>query len=483
MKNFFLLTISILAILIATLYPFDFYPLDNFSKQTIIASFDNASSFEDLVNNILLFMPLGFSATVCLRKINMQRISKLFTVIFISAGLSVTVEILQMFLPSRSPTPNDIVNNIIGGIVGIICFYILNSQSFISILSSVESSSIKNSFKKITLLFFGYILLPFLILIPWQRTIHLSNWNLTYPLLIGNEQTGDKPWHGYISEVNIADKKFSEQDISGLFNNKNNLNNIKDSLIGSYQLTEKKGYQDQIGKLPELLPQGQSQKIVDEKGIALSSSYWLKTETPAKLLNKRIRKTSQFTIITNLSTADTTQTGPARIISLSSGMLQRNFTLGQQGENLDLRLRTPITGENGTDIRLSIPDIFTTTNSHYIIITYAQGILNVYIDKFSNLLSFNLLELIPLEQKLFYYALTFMPLGICLMFLTIVSKKKVSFSRFLLPIGIFLPSLLVESILIIDTDKSGSWKNILLGIFFTGGTMLILQLRALFLSK
>ncbi|MBO1055305.1 MAG: VanZ family protein [Dolichospermum sp. JUN01] len=477
MKNFFLLNLSILAVLIATLYPFNFSLVDHFSIQTIITSFDNASSFQDLVNNILLFMPLGFSSTAFFQKIKIKTISKLFTIIFISAGLSLTVEILQMFLPSRSPTPADLINNTIGGIVGMICFYIWNSQSFISILSSVENSKIKNSLKKIILLFLGYILLSFLILIPWQNTINLSNWNLSYPLLLGNEATGNKPWRGYISEVHIADKAILEKDILGLFNNKSHLNNIENYLIGSYQFNDQKSYQDRIGNLPEFLSQGQLPNIEDKKGVALSSSYWLKTETPVKLLSKRIRKTSEFTIITNLATADITQTGPGRIISLSSDILHRNFTLGQQGNKLDLRLRTPITGENGADLKLSIPGIFTNTNFHYIIITYSPGNLKVYIDKLENLASFNLLELIPKHQKILYYALSFIPLGICLTFLTILAKKKLTFYRFLLPSGIILPPLIVESMLIINNDKSMSITNILIGIFFIGGTLLILRLR------
>jgi VanZ family protein len=473
-----LITFSVVLVLIATLYPFNFDFNNNLSVQTIIANFDHASSFADLVNNILLFVPLGFSSTAFLWKIKIKPVSKIFTLIIISFGLSLIVEILQMFLPSRTPTPADLINNTIGGIVGMICFYIWHSQSFISIWSSLKNSSINNSSLKITLLLFGYILLSFLILIPWQAKTHLSNWDLTYPLIIGNEKTGDKPWHGYIHELHIADQAFSQNDVLEIFKTKNYLNNIDNSFIASYQLTDETSYQDRTGKIPKLVPSGQLTNIVDGKGVALGSNYWLKTGTPAKLLSESIRKNSQFTIITKIATADTTQTGPARIISLSSGILHRNFTLGQQGTNLDLRLRTLITGENGTDIKLSIPGIFTTTNSHYIMITYSQGNLKVYIDKLENFYSFNLIELIPKEQKLLYYALSFIPLGIGLTFLTILSHKKLSFNRVLLPSGIILPPLILEISLAINTGKNISLTNILIGIFFIGGTLLILRLRA-----
>ena len=209
-RSWFLVIISILVVLIATLYPFNFYFIDNFSIRKFATSFDNTTLFKDIVNNILLFIPLGFSSTAFLQKVKMKPISKIFTLIIISAGLSFTVEILQMFLPSRYPTPADIANNTIGGIIGITCFYIWHTQSFIHIFSSVKNSIVRNYVTKITLLLFGYILLLFLILIPWQNTTNLSNWNLTYPLLLGNEQTGDRPWQGYISEVAIADKAVIE---------------------------------------------------------------------------------------------------------------------------------------------------------------------------------------------------------------------------------------------------------------------------------
>ncbi|AFZ23184.1 putative integral membrane protein [Cylindrospermum stagnale PCC 7417] len=483
MINLIVVIISILLVLIATLYPFNFSFPESLSLQAIIASFDNASSFNDLVNNILLFMPFGFSFTAFLQRIRMKLKIKLLIVIFVSTGISSIVEILQVFLPSRLPTPADIVNNTIGGIVGIICFYIWSSQSFLYILTCIENTRTSSSIQKITLLFIGYIFLSFLISINWQTATNLNNWSLKYPLLLGNEQTGDRPWQGYILEVNIADRAISKNEVLKLFNTRNYLDNNRSSLIASYQLTGKEKFQDRTGTLTELLPQGTFPKIEDVKGVALSSKHWLKTADSATSLNRRIRETSQFTISTIVATTNTAQTGPARIISLSGNLLRRNFTLGQQETNLELRLRTPITGENAADFKFTIPDIFTDTDQHHIVITYFKATLQVYVDKLENYYSLNLLDLIPKKQNFFYYGLNFIPLGLCLMLLTTLAKKQLSFYRLLLPSGILLPSLILESILVSDSGKSISLKNLLLGIFFTGGTMLLLRLRASALVK
>ncbi|BAY43971.1 hypothetical protein SAMD00079811_15650 [Scytonema sp. HK-05] len=475
--DFILVILSILVVLVATLFPFNFSFPDTFSLPELVASFDNSSFFKDQVNNVLLFAPLGFGFASLLERIRVKPGIQCLAVLLVSAGLSFTVEALQVFLPSRTPTPADIFNNTIGGLVGLICFYFWNSQSFIYTLIHRENSRSSNSIKKLTLFFVGYILISFLISIAWQHTTNLSNWSLNYPLLIGNEQTGGRSWQGYVSEVSIADRAISKNEVSQVLNNQNDSKIIGKSLVASYDLTGKGSYQDRTGQLPELLSQGQPPEK-DEKGVALSPNHWLKTKEPATFLSERIRETSQFTIITTVTTADTDQTGPARIVSLSGDSLHRNFTLGQQGSDLDLRIRTPITGANGADTKLSIPGIFADTRPHQIVITYSGATIQVYVDKSQNAYSLNLLELVPKDQKIFYYGLTFIPLGLCLALLTTLAKRKLTFNKLLLASGILLPSLILESILVNDSGKSLSLKSLLLGILFTAGTTLILRWRA-----
>ncbi|WP_318670517.1 hypothetical protein [Nostoc flagelliforme] len=230
--------------------------------------------------------------------------------------------------------------------------------------------------------------------------------------------------------------------------------------------------------MPELLWQGQPSDAQEGKGVFLSSSHWLQTASPVTTLSKRISKTSEFTLSTTLATTNLEQFGPARIISISGTSLRRNLTLGQQGNNLDFRLRTPITGENGADLRLNIPNIFTDTKPHHIIITYSRASIKVYVDNLQNLYSLKLLELIPKHQRIFYYGLTFIPLGFCLTILTLLVKRRLILSNLLIYGEIFIPSLILEGILVNESGKNLSLKTLLLGMLFTGGTMLILRAQA-----
>ncbi|MCC5610255.1 VanZ family protein [Nostoc sp. CHAB 5834] len=476
--NFLIVITSILLVLLATLYPFNFYIPDSFSLPEFFANFNNASNFQDQVNNFLLFMPLGFAFTRLLQKRRIKTGVQVFIVTLVSAGLSLTVEVLQVFLPSRMPTPSDIINNSIGGFLGFVCFYLWNSQSFKNTVAQIENSRASRSIKQIVVFCIGYIFLTFLISLLWQNTINLSNWDANYPLLIGNEQTRDRPWQGYMSEVYIADRAISRNEVAQGLADSSYFNNLGNSLIANYQFKGKCCYKEQTGQLPELLWQGQPLDAQEGKGVFLSSSHWLQTATPVTTLSKRISKTSEFTLSTTLATSNLEQFGPARIISISGTSLRRNLTLGQQGNDLDFRLRTPITGENGADLRLNIPNIFTDTKPHHIIITYSRATIQVYIDNLQNFSSLNLLELIPKNQRVFYYALTFIPLGFGLTILTLLAKRRLILSNLLIYGGILIPSLILEGILVSESGKNLSLKTLLLGMLFTGGTMLILRVRA-----
>lgn len=71
-----------------------------------------------------------------------------------------------------------------------------------------------------------------------------------------------------------------------------------------------------------------------------------------ELVRDRLRGAAGFSVAAEVETTRTRQGGPARIVSLSADEFHRNFTLGQERERLDFRLRTPSTGANG-----ALPDL------------------------------------------------------------------------------------------------------------------------------
>ncbi|NJN05353.1 MAG: LamG domain-containing protein [Rhodobacteraceae bacterium] len=71
------------------------------------------------------------------------------------------------------------------------------------------------------------------------------------------------------------------------------------------------------------------------------------TQPPVRLIES-IRRSGELTIEAWIKPSSLDQKGPARIVTLSANGSQRNFTLGQDGDRYDIRLRTTQTGVNGT---------------------------------------------------------------------------------------------------------------------------------------
>ena len=76
--------------------------------------------FANLAGNILIFVPYGFFISVASRE------RGFFKTLFFSMGLSLCVEIIQLFTRVGSFDVDDILLNTIGGVFGYIIFLICN---------------------------------------------------------------------------------------------------------------------------------------------------------------------------------------------------------------------------------------------------------------------------------------------------------------------------------------------------------------------
>ena len=91
------------------------------------------------------------------------------------------------------------------------------------------------------------------------------------------------------------------------------------------------------------------------------------------------RRVGEVTIEAVVSPDTLEQDGPARIVTFSADTGSRNFTLGQEGGTLVLRVRTPRTGGNGTNPELTLCDVRAGVPQH-VLVTYRPGRLRAYLD-------------------------------------------------------------------------------------------------------
>ncbi|MBW3624373.1 MAG: DUF1592 domain-containing protein [Armatimonadetes bacterium] len=81
--------------------------------------------------------------------------------------------------------------------------------------------------------------------------------------------------------------------------------------------------------------------------LSVNAPALIATPQPPKRLIQAVKASKAVTMEAWITPAARNQTGPARIVSLSSGASERNFTLGQDGDKFELRLRGGNADGNG----------------------------------------------------------------------------------------------------------------------------------------
>ncbi|MBY0588644.1 VanZ family protein [bacterium] len=102
-------------ILLVTLAPFELQwpPMYRFTWPTRW----NRDLVLDLVANVLLFIPVGFFYRLCL-----DRSSRSWRSLMWSAFLTLGIEFIQTMIPPRVASPLDVATNLLGALIGILCF-------------------------------------------------------------------------------------------------------------------------------------------------------------------------------------------------------------------------------------------------------------------------------------------------------------------------------------------------------------------------
>ncbi|MBE9059519.1 hypothetical protein IQ256_00745 [cf. Phormidesmis sp. LEGE 11477] len=87
-----------------------------------------------------------------------------------------------------------------------------------------------------------------------------------------------------------------------------------------------------------------------------------------------------ITIETWITPENISQSGPARIATLSKNTRRRNFTLGQAGNKFDVRLRTTATSKNGRRSVASPGGSVSTDLTHVVYTRTAAGDASIFVD-------------------------------------------------------------------------------------------------------
>jgi hypothetical protein len=114
--------------------------------------------------------------------------------------------------------------------------------------------------------------------------------------------------------------------------------------------------------------------------MIVTSSARISTAQPAGKIIAAVKQSNSLTVEAWLTPAESRQSGPARIVTLSDGPSQRNFTLAQEGRKFDVRLRTSAADRNGIPSLSGSDTAVSGELTHVVYTRDARGWARIYLN-------------------------------------------------------------------------------------------------------
>jgi glycopeptide antibiotics resistance protein len=473
-----ILLAALTGILFLTLFPFRF---DSHPKVSGLASallFQGSVKYGghlDIFLNILLFAPFGFGLSAKLIERGKSKLTTAITVFAAGVLLSYTIEFLQLFIPSRDSGWEDVFTNSTGAFAGFVVF--TQSAAVVSWLSRFERQfEMWACHTQIAWSFAVYFAIWFLVSIHLQQETRL-HWEPYCSLLIGSQVAGQPTPKQVISRLEFWDhalpnslaRRISSGENPGAFEN---------TPSASYQLTGAAPYLDQRLLLPELvaryhLPRGYRQAAI------LEPTPWLTSKDPVTSLVTRIDNANQFSVRVVWTPADTRNI-ESSIVLLSDPSGTDDLTIRQSNTDLVFWFRNPISARS--QIAWRIPLVFDSAKARDILYSYNGADLALWIDGKQQPDTYQLGPGTALARlvrriktselpgyKYIYYALVFAPGGFLLGIAARYIRQPALRATLPWGLGILLPPLVMEFILVRISHRPFSTANLVLSVFLAVG--------------
>lgn len=115
-------------------------------------------------------------------------------------------------------------------------------------------------------------------------------------------------------------------------------------------------------------------------GLAVDKETIIVSPGSTRKITNAIKASNALTIEAWVQPANTTQRGPARIVTLSADPYNRSFTLGQDRIAYDVRLRSTRTDNNGTPSLATPAGLLSVQLTHIVYTRSTNGIARLYVN-------------------------------------------------------------------------------------------------------
>jgi VanZ family protein len=481
-----ILVASLIGIAYLTLFPFYF----DFARGGLLhtspfllgASAKKVRSF-DFFLNVLLFVPFGFSVYAQLHKRSAGRRAVLLAVVLAAGAItSYTVELLQLYIPPRDSGWDDIVSNTTGAVVGFLLFDRWGELWLQRVSRWEERAETWLSLKGTWIFLLVYLGFFLAVSIPLQAETRLSNWDTSSILFAGSDGTARHAWKGQIAKLQIWNQALSDETARKLTSGEAPPDS-ETGLLASYEFIGTPPYDDQKKFLPALIWISSSPPPHESKALDLDGSSWLSSIVPAKDLAQELEKTNQFAVRAVCTPADAADLEQF-IISISQVHRTPDLTLRREGADLVVWFRTPLSihrsGANQYVGDVHVMNTFAAGQVRNILVSYDGSDVSLYVDGKKERRVHHLSPGAALARRFIriktggwdgylvtYDALIFLPAGCLLAMIARKARSRKLAARLLLVLGLVLPAVLYEFILVWVSGRSASLWQVSLCLFLT----------------
>jgi glycopeptide antibiotics resistance protein len=485
------LAASLFGILFFTLFPywFDFTSKHSPGRSPFLLS--RPLGFDGFLHtflNMLLFVPFGFALSQIFGSRRRTLLKLLTLAVLAGAALSYSIEILQLYMPTRDSAWDDVLANTLGSLVGM-AIGLISGQLIFGKLSAWERNAEQFlSLRKITITALIYFAVWFVISIPLQQKTHLNNWDPNSYLIVGYDVREGTRWPGAVSLVQLWDHAVATDQAIGLTGSAASREKFGAEPyrrpLASYNLAQASPISSGTGFLPSLtnrpittLPA----KVRPSRRNDASSVLMSDASVPS--LSAAVHESNQVAILVDCvpSRGNDRESATFAVANLSG---ESDLVFRQDGSSLAVSLRNGLNSRKAL-LAWMVPDVFTANVRHSILFSYdgAQGFL--YIDGRTVRKSYYLgpgaalvgtLIRIKTDELVaysgLYDSLVFLPIGFLLGFAVRIMPRGNTIYRLGICAGIFLPGILMECLLVGISGRPPSILQLSLTIGLTvAGTL------------
>jgi hypothetical protein len=477
-----ILLLALAGILFLTLYPFAFvsHPkLPPNMSPFLLGNAGKSGGPQDVVLNILLFIPFGFALGAKLKRRKRAWQALAFSWL-VGALVSYTIEFLQLYIPLRDSGWEDVVTNSIGSLVGGVLALLAATALFRALSNCGARLNAWATPIRVTAVLLIYFAGWFAFSVALQRHTQIDNWRTDCFLVVGNDAAGRHRWNGEVSLLEIWDHALPE-NVAGQLTRAEPAEVPLPLVRLDFSRAAPRTGDGELSVPFSVAPLGSAQAPADlssSKGISSGLST-----TPVRNVVDRLKRAGQFSLHIVFQPAESPESA-GRILSISNPAGQSDIYLGQDDAKLVFWFRTPVSAPHPPALVWTTSNLLEPSSSADVIYSYDGSDLDLYMGgrKIETRPMGPSLPLASLVRHVkqgeldgyrdIYYALIFVPPGALLGIAVRKFAARPWQTAVVAVLGVFLAPVVLEWIFMRVDARTFSVVNFALSVCFGIGGML-----------